>query len=146
MIRPDLVFTGLPAADRSQLLHALADRVAARSPVRDAEELYQQLWEREQAGSTGVGGGVAIPHCKLQGLEKGVIAVGLVPEGVDFAAADGAPVRLLFMVVSPSESPAEHLQALAAISRWVKSGLHGDEILSLDEPQALYKLLQREGG
>jgi len=146
LTRPDLVFTDLPAADRVEVLRALSGRIAARGLVRDAEELFQKLWEREQLGSTGIGGGVAIPHCKLPGLASGVVAVGVAPEGVDFAAVDGRPVHLFFVVISPSESPAEHLQALAAISRWVKGGRRGEEILALGEPQAIYDLLQREGG
>ena len=145
LTRPDLIFTDLPAADRSQVLRALADRLVQSGVGRRADELFRDLWEREQLGSTGIGGGVAIPHCKVQGLAKPVVALGLVPAGVDLGAADGEPVRLLFLVVSPSESPAAHLQALAAVSRWIKSGRHTG-ILGLRDPQAIYDLLEQEGG
>lgn len=150
LTRPDLIFTDLPAVDRTQVLHALADRIARRGGVRDPEELFRKLWEREQLGSTGIGGGVAIPHCKLPGLAaemtKGIVALGLVPEGVGFGAVDGKPVCLFFVVISPSESPAAHLQVLAILSRWIKSGRHVEGILSLRDPQAIYDFLQQEGG
>ena len=145
LTRPDLIFTDLQAADRSQVLHQLADQLARRGVVRNAEELFRELWDREQLGSTAVGGGAAIPHCKLKGLTKPVVALGLVPAGVDFGAADGQPAVLLFLVISPSESPAAHLQALALVSRWIKSGRYTG-ILSLRDPQAIYDFLEQEGG
>ena len=84
--------------------------------------LFDKLWEREQLGSTAIGGGIAIPHCKVDRLKSGVVGARPGREGVDFGAADGQPVRLFFLVISPSQSPAEHLQILAAISRWIKGG------------------------
>jgi len=141
LVRQDLIFPDLPAAERAELLRSLAGRIAARGGVRSADELFQELWEREQQGSTGIGSGVAIPHCKVPGLRRGLIAVGGVPSGVDFAAADGEPVRLLFVVVSPAESPEEHLRSLAAISRWLKTKGNAGRLLALRDPAAVYDLL-----
>jgi PTS system nitrogen regulatory IIA component len=146
LTRPELIFPELRAADRSQILRLFADKIAARGLVKDADELFQKLMEREQLGSTGIGSGIAIPHCKVKGLSQGVVAIGVAEEGVDFGAADGQPVRLFFMVISPSESPAEHLQVLAAISRWIKGGQHAEAILGLSNADAIYELLRREGG
>lgn len=145
LIRPDLIFPDLPAADRAGVLRALAERLAGRGVAADAGALFARLWEREQLGSTAVGGGIAIPHCKVDGLKTGVVALGRLQEGVDFGAADGAPVRLFFLVVSPSQSPAEHLQILAAISRWLKGGGRVQELLAAPDARALYDYLQREG-
>jgi len=128
------------------VLHALAERIAGRGAVANAVDLYQKLLEREQLGSTGIGAGIAIPHCKLPGLKSGVVAIGMVPQGVDFGAVDGQPVKVFFLVVSPSDSPAEHLQVLAAISRWVKADRHAEKILALRDGDAAYDFLQEEGG
>lgn len=144
LIRPQLIFADLPAADRSEVLRAFADRVAVQGLVKSGADLFQKLWEREQLGSTGIGLGVAIPHCKLPGLAQGVVAVGLVPGGVDFGAADGRPVQVLFLVISPSGAPAEHLQILAAISRWLRVDAHADRLVSLRDPAAVYHLLTDE--
>ena len=146
LTRPELIFPDLPATDREGLLRALAGRVAAEGLVKSGEELFQKLWEREQLGSTGIGQGVAIPHCKLKGLARGVVAIGLVPAGVEFGAADGQPVKVFFLVVSPAESPAEHLQILAAISRWIRVDHHAARLLALHDPAAVYDLLRDEGG
>lgn len=152
LTRPELIFPDLPATDRAAVLCELARRIAAAGVVRDAEDLFKKLWEREQLGSTGIGSGIAIPHCKLSGLSQGIVAIGMVPDGVGFEAADGKPVRLLFTVLSPSASAAEHLQVLATISRWIKvDGVEGrtdgraDRILELREPEAVFQLLQQEG-
>jgi PTS system nitrogen regulatory IIA component len=144
LVRPDLIFPDVPAAEGPELLRAFAERIAARGVVRSGEELFQGLWEREQQGSTGIGAGVAIPHCKLPGLRRGVVAVGIVPAGVELAAADGEPVRLFFLVVSSDEAPAEHLRSLAAISRWLRADRHAAKILALRDPAAVYDLLCEE--
>ena len=73
------------------------------------------------------------------------MAVGLTPQGVDFGSADGKAVQVLFLVVSPSGSPAEHLQILAALSRWVRADRHAEKILALRDPAAVYDLLQDQG-
>ncbi len=145
LTRPELIFPDLPGQDRAAVLRELARRIAKAGVVRDPEDLFQKLWEREQLGSTGIGSGIAIPHCKLPGLSHGIVAIGLVPAGVDFGAVDGQPVRLLFLVLSPSATPGEHLQVLATISRWVKAG-RAERILALREPAAVVELLEQEGG
>ena len=71
-------------------------------------------------GSTGLGSGLAIPHCKLREIDDVVLAVGVSRRGIDFGGADGQPVRLVFLVLSPTDAPALHLQALARISRVIR--------------------------
>ncbi|HVT57389.1 MAG TPA: PTS sugar transporter subunit IIA [Thermoanaerobaculia bacterium] len=145
LTRPDLIFPDLPATDCSGLLRAFADRVAAAGLVRDAEELWSRLLEREKLGSTGIGRGVAIPHCKLAGLGSGIVAIGLAHGGVDFGAPDGAPVSVFFLVISPPEAPAEHLQTLATISRWIRADRHTEALRDLEAPQAIWDFLQESG-
>jgi len=120
LVDPDLVFIDLPATSREAVLRALAARLKAHGAVADADDLYDKLVEREGLGSTAIGRGVAIPHCKLADLERVVVAVGVAPQGVPLETPDHEPVRLFFLVVSPEGAPAEHLQSLAAISKWLK--------------------------
>ncbi|MFW6012148.1 MAG: PTS sugar transporter subunit IIA [bacterium] len=145
LTRPELIFPELDAADREQVLRSLALRLEKCDVVPDASELYAKLLEREQLGSTGVGSGVAIPHCKLDDLSKVVLAVGIVRDGVRFGAVDTKPVQLFFLVVSPNDAPAVHLQVLAAISRWLKQDSHVSRLLALRDPEAIYGLLKEEG-
>jgi nitrogen PTS system EIIA component len=142
---PELIFPELDADDREAVLRAMSDRLEQRRVIESSEELYDRLLEREQLGSTGVGAGVAIPHCKLKELSRVVLAIGITRQGVDFGAIDAKPVRLFFLVVSPTDAPAVHLQVLAAISRWLKEDSHASRVLELRDRQAIYGLLE-EGG
>ena len=145
LTRPELIFPDLGTGGRSEpnVLQELSARVAAVGAVPDGGELAARLAEREALGSTGVGGGVAIPHCKLSGISRAILAIGIAPEGVEFRAVDGLPVRLFFLVVSPSQSPAEHLQVLAAISRWVRAPGRIEQVLAAGSPAAIFDLLQK---
>ena len=141
LTRPDLIFADLPGADGPTALRAFAEQVVERGLLPDADLLYRRLLEREKLGTTALGHGVAVPHCKIDGLDKVVVAVALFSKGIEFDAADEEPVRLLFLVLSPNAAPAAHLQSLAAISKWVKADHHVDRILQEREPQAIFELL-----
>jgi nitrogen PTS system EIIA component len=141
LTRPELILPQLAAADAEGVLRELADEIAAAGLVPDADELYQKLVERERLGSTAVGGGVAIPHCKLRGLGQAVVAIGRVEPGIDFGAADGEPVRAFFVVVSPSEAPAEHLRVLSTVARWIKGKRNVEQLLALEDRDRLWELL-----
>jgi PTS system nitrogen regulatory IIA component len=145
LTRPDLIFPDLPANDRPGVLRDLAERIARRGLVGEAGALFDKLWEREQLGTTAIGGGIAIPHCKVDALQHGLVAIGRVMAGVDFGAVDGQPVRLFFLVISPGRSPAEHLQILATLSRWVRGPGRVQALLEQPDAQALFAWLQEEG-
>ncbi len=156
LTRPELVFPALHAADADGALRALAGEVAgharpgapgAPAPGRiEADELFQKLVERERLGSTAVGGGVAIPHCKLRGLSRPVVAIGRAEPAVAFGAPDGEPVRLFFVVVSPVDAPAEHLQVLSAVSRWIRNGRQVERLLAAADREAIWAQLAGDGG
>lgn len=142
---PDLIFPEMPGGDAAAVLHAFAERVAALGYVGDADRLFEKLMEREKLGSTGIGSGVAIPHCKMRGLDRAVVAVAATRRPVDFGAVDGEPVRLFFLVVSPHDTPAVHLQVLAAISKWVKADRHVARLLEMADRQTIFDFLRQEG-
>jgi PTS system nitrogen regulatory IIA component len=120
-VDPGLVFFGLPGHTREELLDELARRVAAQGAVSDPAELADRLLDREKLGCTGLGDGIAIPHCKLKDLGRVILAVATTAEPVDFGAADGKPITLVFLVVSPANGAATHLQALARVSRMLRT-------------------------
>ncbi|RMH18370.1 MAG: PTS sugar transporter subunit IIA [Acidobacteria bacterium] len=138
---PQLIVPRLAATDRHSVLRALAELMAEHGPIDDAEALYDKLEQRESLGSTAIGHGVAVPHCKMSRLARIALAVGITERGVDFGAVDGEPVRLFFLVVSPERQPAAHLKCLAAISRWVMAGDHVERILALQQPHEIHRLL-----
>jgi mannitol/fructose-specific phosphotransferase system IIA component (Ntr-type) len=121
LLDPRYVFTDLQGPTMEDTLGEMARRLAAAGAVRDAGELTRRLIDREHLGCTGLGAGVAIPHCKSRDVSDIVLAVGLAPQGVDFHAPDGVPVTLIFLILSPADQPAAHLQTLARISRLLRS-------------------------
>ena len=112
----DAIKTGLPAGNKRSLLQQLANLAGQRLGV-DSAPILASLMEREQLGSTGFGQGVAIPHGKIEGLGRIYCLFARLAEPVGYKAIDGRPVDLVFLLLSPPEAGAEHLKALAAISR-----------------------------
>ena len=141
LARPGLVFPRLAGTDRASVLRELAGLVAEAGVVRDGVELYERLQERERLGSTGIGSGVAVPHCKVKGLDEVVMALGVASHGIDFEAADGLPVRLFFVLLSPHKQPAAHLRSLAAISRWVQHAGRLEKLLACHDPEEILATL-----
>jgi PTS system nitrogen regulatory IIA component len=114
------IFPDLAGSTLEEVLSEISHGFARTGVVSDGADLARRLVERERMGSTGLGGGLAIPHCKLREIGDVVLGVGVSRRGVDFHAADGVPVRLVFLVLSPADAPALHLQALARISRVIR--------------------------
>jgi nitrogen PTS system EIIA component len=112
----DAIKTALPAGNKRSLMKQLADIAAQRIGAEPAAVLAG-LSEREQLGSTGFGQGVAIPHSKIDGLPQIYGLFARLSDPVDYKAIDGRPIDLVFLLLSPPDSGADHLKALAAISR-----------------------------
>lgn len=119
--RPELLFPALGARDGRGALAEISAGIAAALPGVSAALLARGFAEREQLGSTALGAGLAVPHCKVPGLDRAWVAVAVSREGIEFGAADGRPVQVFFAVISPADAPAAHLKLLAAISRWART-------------------------
>jgi len=117
----DAIKPALPGGNKRSLFKQLADLAAQRIGV-DAAATLVGLNEREQLGSTGFGQGVAIPHAKIDGLTQIYGLFARLSEPVDYKAIDARPVDLIFLLLSPPNAGAEHLKALAAISRVTRDG------------------------
>ena len=112
----DAIKTAFPGGNKRSLLQQLANSAGQRLNL-DSAAILSSLAERERLGSTGFGQGVALPHGKIEGLTRIYGLFVRLGEPVDFKALDKVPVDLVFLLLSPPEAGAEHLKALAAISR-----------------------------
>ena len=117
----DAIKAGLPGGNKRSLLQQLAN-LAAQRLGREPSEILASIAERERLGSTGFGHGVAIPHGKVEGLGQIYALFARLSEPVDYKAIDGRPVDLVFLLLSPPDAGADHLKALATISRVVRHG------------------------
>lgn len=121
IISENLILPSLKGTDTKSVLREFSDAICAVGKAPDTDVLYDRLMERERQESTGIGNGVAIPHCKLDTLQNVVVAIGYSESGVEFHACDGNPTYFFFVVLSPSHAAVQHLRALAALSRLLKS-------------------------
>jgi mannitol/fructose-specific phosphotransferase system IIA component (Ntr-type) len=123
LLREELIDPNLTLTDKSQVLEHLTRLVMpclkGECPA-EAETVLNALREREEVTSTGIGNGVAIPHAKVEGLQRISIAFARSAAGVDFQSLDDAPVHLFFVVVAPPGSVSDYLKTLAAISALLK--------------------------
>jgi len=113
------VRTRLVATNKKSLFQQLASLAAAAHHI-DVNSVHDRLLERERLGSTGFGGGIAIPHGKLDGLSKVCGVCVRLETPIDFEAIDDLPVDLVFMLLSPIDGGADHLKALATVSRMMR--------------------------
>lgn len=140
LLIPEAVLSGTPASSKKKLFTLLGE-VAARAYALDAGQVTDQLSAREKLGSTGFGGGIAIPHGKIAGL-SGVKAVfARLDKPMDFAAVDDLPVDLVFVLLSPPEAGADHLKALARVSRRLRDRAFTAKLRGAGSTDALYALL-----
>jgi PTS system nitrogen regulatory IIA component len=145
ILRPDCVIADLSGATVPSVLAELASPVAAAVGL-DAGVLSAGLLARERLGSTGIGEGVAVPHCKVPGLAVLHCALGRSGEGIDFRALDGKPTRIFVALFAPERAGAEHLQALARVSRLLKRPEFRKALLEAPDAASMYRLVVDEDG
>ncbi len=140
LLAPDAILPALKVQSKKQLLQELAARAHAitRLPER---RIFETLMEREKLGTTGVGAGIAIPHGRLTAAKtiSGVFA--RLETAIDYEAVDSQPVDLVFMLLAPENAGADHLKALARVSRLLRSTATCEKLRAAGTPEALYAIL-----
>ena len=139
LLHPESVLTGLPAATKKMLFAQFAG-VAATVAGLDPRLVAERLAARETLGSTGFGGGVAIPHAKLPGLTSVTGIFARLAHPIEFGAVDEIPVDLVFALLSPTDAGADHLKALARVSRRLRDRPFLDKLRGAGSRDALYIL------
>ncbi|MCI0339783.1 MAG: PTS sugar transporter subunit IIA [Planctomycetales bacterium] len=147
LVRDRGIAPALAAATRDAALRELTDLLAGAEPDLglDREALVRALVDREALGSTAIGQGIAVPHCKLRGVPRIVGAFGRSAAGVDFQARDGRPVRLFFLVVSPIEASGPHIRVLATISRIAREEALRERLLAAPGAAEIHRALLEAG-
>ncbi len=140
IIIPERVLANLKPSSKKQLLQELAN-VAAEETGIESQAIFETLLEREKLGSTGVGNGVAIPHAKLPGMGGIVGVFAHLGKPVMFEAVDDQPVDIVFMLLAPEGSGADHLKALSRIARMLRNQSTLAGIRSSTDPDAIFSLL-----
>ncbi|HEV7463333.1 MAG TPA: PTS IIA-like nitrogen regulatory protein PtsN [Methyloceanibacter sp.] len=142
-ISADSIVPSLKVKNKKQLLQDLSAR-AARLTGLEERYIFEVLLQRERLGSTGLGQGIAIPHGKFAGLKRIVGIFARLAEPIDFDAVDGDPVDVVFLLLAPEGAGADHLKALARISRLLREGQAVEKLRASKDAAALYAVLTEE--
>ena len=134
------VVTSLKASSKKHALQELARKASAATGLQERAVL-DVLLERERLGTTGVGSGIAIPHGKLPELDKLYGCFARLETPIDFDSVDNEPVDLIFLLLAPESAGADHLKALARISRVLRNATHCDKLRTAAGSDKIYSLL-----
>lgn len=140
ILSPQAVIQRLKATNKKKLIAELATYAAGIANL-DSNKVFEVLWEREKLNSTGVGHGVAIPHARVTRLDRIVGVFAHLDGSVDFESIDEAPVDLVFALLTPEDAGADHLKALARISRLMRNSAMCEKLRAANDRAQLYALL-----
>jgi PTS system nitrogen regulatory IIA component len=140
LLSPDAVIAHLKAAGKKQVLQEMAHKAAGLTKLPE-RRIFETLSEREKLGSTGMGQGIAIPHGRIPGIEKMTGLFAQLDQPVDFDAMDDQPVDLVFLLLAPEGAGADHLKALARVSRLLRNQSICEKLRAASQQAALYALL-----
>ena len=136
---------GVPGGSKKRVLENLSHFLAERMTGLDSDELFQGLLARERLGSTGIGEGVAIPHCRIANCNKITGAFLKLEDPVDFDAIDSMPVDLVFALIVPEEQNDEHLQVLSAIAELLQEEKIRTQLRQATSTETLYQTVTNTG-
>lgn len=130
ILRPEMVWPNLRASTKPEVIRELARHMAANDTTLNETSIGEILMERERLGSTGIRDGIAIPHGKVPGLNRLIIACGRSEKGVDFDAHDKRPTHLFFVLLAPESAAGQHLKALARLSRLLNDATFREKLMT----------------
>ena len=143
VLQKDAILPDLTSRDKKGVIEELVSPVIRIANVNQ-EDLVRVLMDRERLGSTGIGGGIGIPHGKLRGLESLILSFGLSRKGVDFESMDGRPTHIFFLLITPENSTGLHLKLLARISKILKNDLFRTKLLKAADRDEIFNAIKEE--
>lgn len=145
VLREECVAAGEQFQDKAEVMQMIVG-LAKKSPIlKDIpqESILAELQQRESLSTTGIGDGIAIPHCRLDSVSDFVAGIITVPDGVDFKSLDGKKVNLIFFIIGPEADPSQHLKLLSSISQTIVIPGVVDELLNANTPEILHESFLR---
>jgi PTS system nitrogen regulatory IIA component len=140
LLSPDAVLAHVKATTKKQVLQEMAHKAALLTQLPE-RRIFETLTEREKLGSTGMGQGIAIPHGRVAGVEKMTGLFAQLDHPVDFDSMDDQPVDLVFLLLAPEGAGADHLKALARVSRLLRNQTVCEKLRAAPQAATLYSLL-----
>ncbi|RFT16224.1 MAG: PTS system, fructose-specific IIA component [Candidatus Saccharicenans subterraneus] len=146
IIKEKNVLLEMKAQKKEEALAELATHLKKQKLINHEKEIIEKLLQRETLGSTALGEGIAIPHCKAKGIKSPILMVGISRNGVNFEAPDGKPVKIFFLLITSPDDPSLNLQILALIAQLVKKSpeLKSKLLAAEDAREALEIIREQE--
>ncbi len=138
LLTPSSTLCGLEGGSKKRILEKAAEIISEQNPDMESSCIFNGLHGREKLGSTGIGDGIAIPHCRLQSCAQPKGYLIKLTNPIDFDAIDRQPVDLLFVLIVPEDATSEHLQTLASIAELFSQSTTRDALRAADTQQNLY--------
>ncbi|MBW7470536.1 PTS IIA-like nitrogen regulatory protein PtsN [Marinobacter sp. M216] len=139
ILAPELTLCRVPASSKKRVLEFIAEQIHRHDESLSETQIFNNLVSRERLGSTGIGQGIAIPHCRLEGLDHVVGVLLTLEESIEFDAIDNQPVDLVFALVVPKEATSEHLELLSQLAEKFNERAFCDGLRQCDDATTLYK-------
>ena len=139
VLKPEQVFCRIQVASKKKALEDSAGLIADNLPRSSKEDIFEHLIAREKLGTTALGHGIAIPHCRLPELREIVCALITLQEPVDFGAFDNEGVQIVFVLLVPEAETDRHLAVLASIAELAESATYRESLLKANDAQSLYQ-------
>lgn len=146
ILGPELTLCRVPASSKKRVLEFIAEQVNHQDETLSETQIFNNLISRERLGSTGIGQGIAIPHCRLEGLDRVVGVLLTLEEGVGFDAIDNQPVDLVFALIVPKEATSEHLELLSQLAEKFNDRGFCDQLRQCTEASTLYSRMTENPG
>ncbi|MBC7349423.1 MAG: PTS sugar transporter subunit IIA [Candidatus Aminicenantes bacterium] len=146
IIKEKAILLEMQSRGKNEALSELINHLKKQKLINHEKEIIEKLLQREALGSTALGDGIAIPHCKAKGIKNPVLLVGIARNGVEFEAPDGQPVKVFFLLITSPEDPSLNLQILALIAQLVKKspGLKSRLLAAGDAREVLEIIREQE--
>lgn len=144
ILSPELTLCQVPASSKKRVMETIAEEIQHSDESLNDTLIFNNLVSRERLGSTGIGQGIAIPHCRLEGLDHVVGVLMTLTEGVGFDAIDNQPVDLIFALIVPKEATSEHLELLSQIAEKFNDRAFCDHLRQCRDGETLYQQMLAE--
>lgn len=142
-IPADQITTDIKSTEKNEVIRELLNILDHKGVIPDYDEAYKALLEREETMTTGIGDGIALPHAKIQGINKIQAVIAVNKDGVDFQAMDNNPVYIIVLILSPSSDPVPHIQFLAAITKLLTNKERKKKIIESSESR-IYQIIKNQ--
>jgi len=143
---PELTLCRVPASSKKRVLEFIAEKIHQQDETLSDTQIFNNLIARERLGSTGIGQGIAIPHCRLEGLDRVIGVLMTLEESVEFDAIDNQPVDLVFALIVPKEATSEHLELLSQLAEKFNERSFCNRLRECEDARTLYERMTAASG